>query len=169
MKLAISISYVFSTIIGLGLVSLSARVNPGYGVSGDWIIWLGFSIATLSLTRMHAQGESRRDIPADRKWIRVLYRGLIFALIGLMAYRSHIPVNTGQALLSALMLALNQAFLFGVFFDIWYNEFRGNDKYYHGSNSVYDRHAKRNPKLFVIIEFVGYGITSFLVTYHIFI
>jgi hypothetical protein len=169
MKLAISPSYVFNTIIGFSLVSLSARVNPGYGFLGDWVIWMGFTIATLSLTRMHALGESKRNIPADRKWIRVIYRGIILLLMGFIAYRSHANTDFYEAVWSGLLLALNQSLLFGTFFDLWYNEFRGNDKYYHGDNSHYDRFAKKNPRLIVIIEFVGYGVTSFLVAYHIFI
>lgn len=169
MKLAISPVHVISAIIGLSLLSLSERLNPGYGFAPDGIILLGFSIFTLALTYMHAQGESKRDIPGSRKWIRVIYRGLIFLFIGFVTYRSEVPENLAGSLLSMLILSLNQAFLFGTFFDVWYNKFRGNVWDYHGDQSWYDQKAKNNPKLFVIFEFVMFLVTGKLVTFPVFV
>ena len=83
MKLAIMPPYVFSAIVGLALWSLSERLNPGYVDCGDWIIWFGFSLFTLAVTRMHAAGEANRNIPRSRKWLRVVYRGLILVSLSL--------------------------------------------------------------------------------------
>lgn len=168
MKLAISPIYVFTSIIGLGFLSLSDRANPGYGFLGDGIIFLGFSIFTLSLTYMHAAGEAKRNISMSRKWIRVVYRGLILLFIAFISYRFELQNNLTSGLLSIGNLALNQAFLFGISFDLWYNKFRGNDWDYHGNNSKYDLIARKNPEAFLIAESIFYIITSGLVCFEIF-
>ena len=169
MKLLINPKWVFSAIVGLGLWSFSERINPVYASLNDWIIWLGFSIFTLAITRMHAAGESKRHIPKSMKWIRVLYRGAVLLFLSFLVYKSHLEINALRASLSMILLALNQALLFGVFFDIWYNDFKGNDWHYHGSESWYDRKVANKPQLFIMIELILYIITSVLVSNHIFI
>lgn len=169
MKLLIQPKLVISAIAGLGLWAFSERINPGYGGFGDWIIWLGFSVFTLSVTRMHAHGESKRNIPKSRKWVRVLYRGAILVFLSFLVYKSHFEVSAWKTLLSTLLLALNQAFLFGVVFDIWYNEYRDNDWNYHGTESWYDRKVSNKPGLFLAMEIMFYLITSILVSKHVFI
>lgn len=167
MKLAISPTYIFSAIVGLSFVSLSSISNPGYGrIDGNWVIWIGCTVFTLALTRMHAAGEAKRNIPRSRKWIRVVYRGIILLALGFIAYRYEI---SNDNMMPAAMLSLNQAFLFGVFFDLWYNEFRGNRWDYHGDNSWYDQKAKINPQAFLIAEIFGYIITSILVCSGVFL
>lgn len=164
MRLKIELKRIISALFGLALFALSHRVNPSYGMFNDWIIWLGASLCTLSLTKMHATGEATRLYPDDDfRSVRIIYRALYFAILSCSVYVNHIFIDLTQALWSMMLLAINQVLLFHLFFQVWYRESKRN------RNWKYSLMISKNLAIFVLIELVLYIITSILVSRHIFI
>lgn len=162
MKLGISPFYTIGAIVSLGLgLSFSDRVNGASveaALLGDWSFWLGVSLCTFLLTKVHGKSEGKRINTG--KYIygahvkRTLLRAAYIGVVCWLPYRG--------VCLDSILFALNQAFLFGVFFDPFVNLETGRHFFYHGGQSWYDKLVQASPELFFIMEIIGVIATTYV-------